>query len=69
MHSANAGHIHMDNAGHPLPSDPTNVAPAPEEITVGPQANFTLLDQMNELKKNQGKIRHLHLFRDLLLFG
>ena len=27
----------------------------PEEITVGPQANFTLLDQMSELKKIQSK--------------
>jgi hypothetical protein len=26
-----------------------------EEITVGPQANFTLLDQMSELKKTQSK--------------
>lgn len=27
----------------------------PEEITVGPQANFTLLDQASELKKTQSK--------------
>ena len=29
----------------------------PEQITVGPQANFTLLDQMSELKKIQSKSR------------
>jgi hypothetical protein len=33
-----------------------------EEIKVGPQANFTLLDQMSELKKAQSKRKKRFLF-------
>ena len=39
-----------------MPSDDTQAQSTQEEITVGPQANFTLLDKMSEIKKNQGRI-------------
>ncbi len=51
----NASHAHTDNTSHPSSSDGTHVQQITEEITVGPQANFTLLDQMSELKKTQSK--------------
>ncbi|CAF1196131.1 unnamed protein product [Rotaria sordida] len=49
----NASHLNVDNTDNPFSSDMTHAQPIAEEITVGPQANFTLLDQMSELKKNQ----------------
>ncbi|CAF2632415.1 unnamed protein product [Rotaria sp. Silwood2] len=49
----NASHINADNADHLFSSDTAHTQPVAEEITVGPQANFTLLDQLSEIKKNQ----------------
>jgi hypothetical protein len=47
---------HTDkNTAHPSASDGVHVQQITEEITVGPQANFTLLDQMSELKKTQSR--------------
>ncbi|CAF0984427.1 unnamed protein product [Adineta ricciae] len=50
---ANANHGNADGRAGRLPSDDTQAQSTQEEITVGPQANFTLLDQMSEIKKNQ----------------
>ncbi|CAF3634332.1 unnamed protein product [Rotaria sp. Silwood1] len=49
----NVSHINVDNTDHPFSSDTAHTQSVAEEITVGPQANFTLLDQMSEIKKNQ----------------
>ncbi|CAF0764395.1 unnamed protein product [Adineta steineri] len=49
----NSGHTNADGTAHHSSSDGAHTQTIPEEITVGPQANFTLLDQANELKKNQ----------------
>lgn len=54
MGGMHGGHGNGDSSKHPSGSDGNNQAAA-EEITVGPQANFTLLDQMSELKKIQSK--------------
>lgn len=51
----NGTHAHSENTSHPSASDGTHIQQVVEEITVGPQANFTLLDQANELKKTQSK--------------
>jgi hypothetical protein len=40
-----------------------------EEIKVGPQANFTLLDQMSELKKAQSNRKKQNFFFENLIFS
>ncbi|CAF2108652.1 unnamed protein product [Rotaria magnacalcarata] len=50
--SLNGGNNNADSIDHAA-ADAAHAQAAAEEITVGPQANFTLLDQMNEIKKNQ----------------
>jgi hypothetical protein len=52
---ANGIHSHGDPTKHPPGSDGGQNQTVTEEITVGPQANFTLLDQMSELKKIQSR--------------
>ena len=54
MGGTHDGHGNGDSSKHPSGSDGNNQGAA-EEITVGPQANFTLLDQMSELKKIQSR--------------
>ncbi|UJR15219.1 hypothetical protein I4U23_002178 [Adineta vaga] len=49
----NSSHANADGTGRHPSSDETHAQPMQEEITAGPQANFTLLDQMSEIKKNQ----------------
>ncbi len=51
----NGSHANADGTPHHSSSDGTHIQTVTEEITVGPQANFTLLDQMTEIKKNQRK--------------
>lgn len=45
----------MDNAANATAGDGAQAQPVEEEITAGPQANFTLLDQASEMKKNQNQ--------------
>ena len=56
MGVVNANHGNADGRAGRLPSDDPQTQSTQEVITVGPQANFTLLDQMSEIKKNQGRI-------------
>lgn len=55
----NSTHTQMDSHNQSSTGQTGNVQEVPEEFTAGPQANFTLLDQMSELKKNQSEMKEL----------
>jgi hypothetical protein len=48
--------LHQRDDKNPLMSDGEHEQSAVEEITAGPQANFTLLDQMSEIRKKQSTL-------------
>ena len=55
MGGTNTSQANGDSTNRPLSSDVAPDQTVTDEIMAGPQANFTLLDQMSEIKKNQSK--------------
>lgn len=57
-------HGRGDGSQNPSNTEKTSDDQKPVEITIGPQANFTLLDQVSEMKKQNGElwIKKIFLF-------